>query len=170
MPSTKKPRKAYKPRERRLDNAALIFEGDQPLPDDTRNTILMPFHEAIRRIAHEDAPPSCWKKVVDGFNTAAAMCEQAGNSAIGLEIIYAGQNAMIAVRERMHQHNTLRFGANELPAINEAAALYETLLKTVSKRQYTKAVKECARRQAQNLVVKVKPFGTPRLGELREAA
>lgn len=163
----KKRNKAYKPREARKDVAALLFEGDQPLPDHQRASILIALHGAIRSMAKGTGTHEDWHTIVNALNTAQLICEGAGNKEVGLELVYAAQNAMISVAERCKNPDSpgfgkLGFGIGELPAINEGASLYEQLMETVTKRQYTRAIQEAVRRLESGAVVKVQKEGTKR--------
>ncbi|CAG2132370.1 hypothetical protein [Cupriavidus numazuensis] len=165
--TTKKRDKAYKPREARRDVLALIFEGDQPLPDHQRATILMSLHGSVRSMARGTGCAQDWHTIVNALNTSQMLCENAGNKEIGLEVVYAAQNAMINVAEACKnpnspRHGKLGFGPGDLPALNEGIAFYETLLEGVTKRQYTRAIQEAVRRLEMGAVVKVQKEGTKR--------
>jgi len=167
MATRKKRSKAYRPREVRRDIAVLLFDGDRPLPESTRASILIALHSAIRSVATGTAIHDDWHTIVNALNTAQLICEGAGNKEVGMEVVYAAQNAMIGVAERCKNPDSpgfgrLGFGVGELPAVNDGAALYEQLLETITKRQYTHAIQEALRRLAAGAVVKVQRDGTPR--------
>lgn len=167
MATKKKRSKAYKPRERRNDILPLLFESDQPLPDHQRASILIALHGAIASMAKGTGTHDDWHTIVNALNTAQLICEGAGYKEVGLEVVYAAQNAMIGVAERCKHpgspaHGRLVFGVGELPALNEGVALYETMIETVTKRQYTRAIQEALRRLQAGSVVKVQREGTPR--------
>lgn len=168
MATTKKKRsKAYKPRELRNDILPLLFESDQPLPDHQRASILIALHSAVSSMAKGTGCHEDWHTIVNALNTAQLLCEGAGNKDIGMEVVYAAQNAMIGVAERCKCPDSpgfgrLGFGVGELPALNDGIVLYEQLIETVTKRQYTRAIQEALRRLAAGAVVKVQREGTPR--------
>ena len=167
MATKKKRCKAYRPREVRNDVLPLLFEGDQPLPDHQRASILMALHGAVTSMARGTGCPQDWHTIVNALNTSQMLCENAGNKEIGLEVVYAAQNAMINVAEACKhpdspRYGKLGFGAGDLPVLNEGLVFYETLLEGVTKRQYTRAIQEAVRRLEAGAVVKVQREGTPR--------
>lgn len=168
MATPKKKRdKKYQPREARRDIAVLLFEGDQPLPAHQRASILMAVHGSVAAMAKGDGKPEDWHTIVNALNTAQLLCEDAGNKEIGLEVVYAAQNAMISVAERRKNpdgpgYGRFGFGVGELPDLNEGMRLYELLLESVTKRQYTRALQEGIRRLDAGDVVEVQREGTKR--------
>lgn len=159
----KRPGKKYHPREVRRDIAALLFEGDAPLPDHQRASLLMAVHGSALALVQGDAPRQEWHSIVSALNITQMLCEKAGNSHVGLEVVAAAQNAMIAVGERCHRVGRLGVTGDEMRAINEAIALYEQLLEIVTKRQYAAAIEEGMRRLATGDVIKLQRAGTPRM-------
>jgi RES domain-containing protein len=107
---------------------------------------------------------------VNALNIALVLAEDAGNNEIGLEVIYAAQNAMIAVAERYHRTQRLVFAGDELRDLNAGIALFENMVETVTKRQYTRAAAETVNRKNRGDVVRIKKDGQTKRFELKEAA
>lgn len=164
MATTKKKRnKAYRPREVRTNVAALLFDSDQPLSQSDRESILGAAHWSVQALARGQATRDDWHTIVNAMNTSQVLCEKAGNREVGLAVVYAAQNAMINVGERCKALGALRLGVGDLPKINEALALYEELLATVTKRQHAAAIFEADRRIRSGNVVRLKKEGTRRM-------
>lgn len=159
----KKRNKAYRPRDVRTNIAALLFESDQPLSQSDRATILGAAHWAVQALARGAATRDDWHTIVNALNASQVLCEKAGNREVGLAVVYAAQNAMINVGERCKALGALRLGVGDLPKINEAMALYEDLLATVTKRQHAAALIEADRRIRAGNVVRLKKEGTRRM-------
>ncbi|MGO4151401.1 hypothetical protein [Cupriavidus sp. YAF13] len=162
--------KKYHPREVRRDITELLFDGDQPLADHKRASLLLAVHASAASLMKGDAPRIVWHDITNALNIAQILCEKASNSEVGLEVIFAAQNAMIAVGERCHAVGRLGVSGDEIRAINDGIALYEQLLETVTKRQYTRAIEEGIRRLEAGDVVKLQRAGTPRMTTTHLAA
>lgn len=111
--------KKHRPREARRDIVALLFDGDQPLPDHQRASLLLAVHASAASLVKGDAPRIAWHDITNALNIAQILCEKAGNSDVGLEVIFAAQNAMIAVGERCHAVGRLGVSGDEMRAIND---------------------------------------------------
>ncbi|WP_438391105.1 hypothetical protein [Caballeronia sp. DA-9] len=169
MAANRKPRKAYIPRSKRKDVASFLFEGNSPLDSSTRTAVLTAVHAAALSIARGENNRDAWHTVVNALNIAQILCEDAGNREIGLEVIYAAQNAMIDVAERFHAVGRLVFDASGLTAMNSGIDLFEQLIETVSKLQYTRAAGESVRRVESGAVVSIKKNGTTKRFQLEAA-
>ena len=162
----------WKPTTPRRDIVDLLFDADQPLADHKRVSLLMAVHGSAQALIRGNAPRIVWHDITNALNIAQILCEGAGNSEVGLEVIFDAQNAMIAVGERCHAVGRLGASGDEIRAINNGIALYEQLLETVTKRQYTNAINEGIRRLKAGDVVKLQRAGTPRMttAQIGEAA
>jgi len=173
--SKKRRNKAYRPRDVRTNITALLFESDQPLSQSDRETILGAAHWSVQALARGQATRDDWHTIVNALNASQVLCEKANNREVGMAVIYAAQNAMINVGERCKAMGALRLGVGDLPRLNEAMALYEDLLASVTKRQHAAAIFEADRRIRSGNVVRLRKEGTRRmpaagLDEDREAA
>lgn len=164
MATKKKRDKTYRPRPVRSNIAALLFDSDQPLGQSDRESILGAAHWSVQALARGQATKDDWHTIVNALNCSQVLCETAGNRDVGLAVIYAAQNAMINVGERCKTLGVMRLGAGDLPKLNEAMALYEALLETVTKRQHATAIYEADRRIRSGNVVRMKRDGTRRMG------
>lgn len=156
MAVNKKPRKPYVARSKRKDITSFLFEGNAPLDVSTRTAILTAVHSAALSISRGENVKSAWHTVVNALNIAQILCEDAGNGRIGLDVVYAAQNAMIDAAENFHDKGRLAFGAGGLPAMNGGIELFEQLLETVTKLQYTRAAGESVRRTESKAVVMIR--------------
>lgn len=164
MSRSKKPRKAYRPREARIDIPALMFDSDGPIPDDARSSILLALHGSMAAMAKGDAVHGDWHTIVNCLNVMQILCEHASNKMVGLAVVYSAQNAMINIAERYKARGVLRFGIGEMQTVNDATTLFEDFLSTVSKRQYTGAIREVDKRMKHGNVVRIRATGTKRMG------
>jgi hypothetical protein len=156
MAGNKKPRKAHVPKSKRKDIISFLFDGNVPLDASTRTSILTAVHAAAVSLSRGTNDKSAWHTVTNALNIAQILCEDAGNNEIGLSIVYAAQNAMIDAAENFHKHERLAFGVGGLPAANAGIELFEQLLETVTKLQYTRAAGESVRRLEAKQVVMVR--------------
>ncbi|MDE1179475.1 hypothetical protein [Paraburkholderia sp.] len=147
-----------------------LMNGDEPLDASLRMTILTTVHASAASLARGSGDKESWNVIVNALNIALVLSEDAGNNALGLEVVYAGQNAMIAVAERFHRTERLVFAGGELQALNSALALFEQMVDTVTKRQYTRAAGETVRRKNAGDVVRIRKEGTTKRFELVEVA
>jgi hypothetical protein len=170
MSRSQKPRKAYKRKQVQTDAVMFLMNGDEPLDASLRMTILTTVHASAAGLAHGSCDKESWNILVNALNIALVLAEDAGNNEIGLEVIYAGQNAMIAVAERYHRAERLVFAGDELQSLNAGIALFENMVETVTKRQYTRAAGETVRRKNAGDVVRIKRGVETKRFELREAA
>jgi hypothetical protein len=170
MSRSQKPRKAYKQKPVQTDAVMFLLNGDEPLDQSLRTTILTTVHASAVSLTRGSNDKESWNIIVNALNIALVLCEDAGNNEIGLEVVYAGQNAMIAVAERYHRTERLVFAGEELQAMNGAITLFEQLVETVTKRQYTRAAGETVRRKNRGDVVKISRVGKTKRFEFKEAA
>lgn len=164
MSRSQKPRKAYRPREARIDIPALMFESDEPICEQSRSSILIALHGSMAAMAKGEAVHNDWHSIVNCLNVMQILCERSGNKMIGLAVVYSAQNAMINIAERYKAKGVLRFGRGEMATVNEATTLYEDFLSTVTKRQYTSAIREVDKRMKNGNVVRIRATGTKRMG------
>lgn len=170
MPTSKAKRgKAYKRRPVQTDAVMFLMNGDEPLDQGLRTTILTTVHASAAGLAHGSCDKESWNVLVNALNIALVLAEDAGNNEIGLEVIYAAQNAMIAVAERYHRTQRLVFAGDELRDLNAGIALFENMVETVTKRQYTRAAAETVNRKNRGDVVRIKKDGQTKRFELRAA-
>jgi hypothetical protein len=170
MSRSQKPRRPYKRRPVQTDAVMFLMNGDEPLDASLRTTILTTVHASAAGLAHGSCDKESWNVLVNALNIALVLAEDAGNNEIGLEVIYAAQNAMIAVAERYHRTQRLVFAGDELRDLNAGIALFENMVETVTKRQYTRAAAETVNRKNRGDVVRIKKDGQTKRFELREAA
>lgn len=173
MSRNKKPRKPYVARSKRKDIISFIFNGNEPLEVSMRTPILTAVHAAAFSLSRGTNDKSAWHTVTNALNIAQILCEEAGNREIGLEVIYAAQNAMIEAAENFNERGHLAFGRNGengLCAMNTGIELFERLLETVTKLQYTRAAGESVRRSESKQVVMVRRGKVTKRFQLAEAA
>lgn len=163
MARTRRTKKPYTPRPVSSEFVARLAEGDLPMGEAERRTLQLRLSAAVTAFLQGKATREDWGLLVGAFNTAAALCETAGNGQIGLDILYAAQDAMINVAERHIHTNKLGLSGDELARVNDGLDLFEQLIAIVTKRQYLRAKDEVYRRMAAGRVVKIKRTGTPRL-------
>ncbi|MEM5384160.1 hypothetical protein VSR68_11280 [Paraburkholderia phymatum] len=170
MAGNKKPRKAYRPRPVRTDIATFMFEGDAQLDATLQTSILTAVHAAATSLVRGANDESAWHTIVNAFNIAQILSETAGNREVGLNVMYAAQNAMIGIGERANETGRLVFTGEELKAMNAGVALFEQFAQTVSKRQYAAAAGESVRRVRVGTVVKLRRAGETKRFALLETA
>jgi hypothetical protein len=169
MSRNKKPRKAYVPRSNRKDIISFLFEGHEPLDASTRTSILTAVHAAALALSQGTSEKSAWHTLTNALNIAQILCEEAGNNEIGLNVIFAAQNAMIEAAENFHKSARLVFGERDLMAVNAGIDLFEQLVETVTKLQYTRAAGESVRRAESKQVVMVRRGKVTKRFELEAA-
>lgn len=169
MAANRKPRKPYKRKQVQTDALTFLMNGDEPLDPALRTTILTTVHASAASLARGSNDKEAWNILVNALNIALVLSEDAGNNEIGLEVIYAAQNAMIAVAERYHRTERLVFAGEELQAMNGGIDLFEQMADTVTKRQYTRAAGETVRRKNVGAVVRIKRGAETKRFELRAA-
>ncbi len=156
MAGNKKPRKPYVARSKRKDIVSFLFEGNDPLDQSARTAILTAVHAAAFSLARGTNEKDAWHTVTNALNIAQILCETAGNNEIGMNVVYAAQNAMIECAENFHKRARLVFGTGGLPAVNAGIDLFEQLIETVTKLQYTRAAGESVRRSESKQVVMIR--------------
>jgi hypothetical protein len=169
MGTTKKPRKRYMPKSKRKDIISFISNGSEPLDAGTRTSILTAVHAAAFSLSRGTNDKDAWHTVTNALNIAQILCEGAGNREIGINVIFAAQNAMIEAAENFHRRARLVFGTGGLPAVNAGIELFEQLIETVTKLQYTRANGEAIHRVESRQVVRVKRGALTKRFELEAA-
>lgn len=102
MGTTKKPRKRYMPKSKRTDIISFISNGSEPLDANTRTSILTAVHAAAFSLSRGTNEKDAWHTVTNALNIAQILCEDAGNREIGINVIFAAQNAMIECAENFN--------------------------------------------------------------------
>jgi hypothetical protein len=169
MPATKKPRKARKLVARK-DVVTTLFNADEPMQGEERLEVLTSVHMAALALSRGTGTKDQWDTIVVTGNIAIVLCETAGNRNVGLEPLYAMQNAMIGVCERFQEIGRFVLTGDELQAVNGGIALFETLVDTVSRRQYVRACAEYTRRLHAGKAVQIKRGKPTERFALRHAA
>jgi hypothetical protein len=169
MPSNRKPRKARKlvtPK----DIVSTLFNADEPMQGEEKLEVLTSVHMAALALSRGTGTKNEWDTLVVTGNIAIVLCETAGNRNVGLEPLYAMQNAMIAVCERFQEIGRFVLTGDELQAMNGGIALFEQLVDTVSRRQYVRACAEYTRRLHAGKAVQIKRGQATERFALRAAA
>jgi hypothetical protein len=169
MPTPKKPRKARKLVSRK-DVVSTLFNADEPMQGEEKLEVLTSAHMAALALSRGTGTKNEWDTLVVTGNIAIVLCESAGNRNIGLEPLYAMQNAMIAVCERFQEIGRFVLTGDELQAMNAGIALFEQLVDTVSRRQYVRACAEYTRRLHAGKAVQIRRGQATERFALRQAA
>lgn len=142
MPSTKKPRKAYKPKIVRRNNMDYLITGMKPLAciDDELVKLCIKNHAAFASLAQGKAGKTEFDILLTAFNmTEALMMQKLGDGYHG--VITEGQQAMYAIGVR-----SLRLGgkfiakSEELRALNKAMELHDAQLEICTVAELEKAI------------------------------
>jgi hypothetical protein len=169
MPSSKKPRKPRKLREVK-NHIMYLKNADEPMQGEERIEVLTSVHMAALSFSRGTATKGEWDTIVIGMNIAIVLCESAGNGEIGLRALYDAQNAMIEVAERFHVRGSFVLTGDELRAMNGGIHVFEALVDTVSRRQYTRACAEYTKRLNAGKAVQIRKGKATERFELRQAA
>jgi hypothetical protein len=169
MPSSKKPRKPRKLREVK-NHIMYLKNADEPMQGEERLEVLTSVHMAALSFSRGTATKAEWDTIVIGMNIAIVLCESAGNGEIGLRALYDAQNAMIEVAERFHVRDSFVLTGDELRALNGGIHVFEALVDTVSRRQYTRACAEYTKRLHAGKAVQIRKGKATERFELRQAA
>jgi hypothetical protein len=169
MPSSKKPRRPRKLREVK-NHIMYLKNADEPMQGEERLEVLTSVHMAALSFSRGTATKAEWDTIVIGMNIAIVLCESAGNGEIGLRALYDAQNAMIEVAERFHVRDSFVLTGDELRALNGGIHVFEALVDTVSRRQYTRACAEYTKRLNAGKAVQIRKGKATERFELRQAA
>jgi hypothetical protein len=169
MPSSKKPRKPRKLREVK-NHIMYLKNADEPMQGEERLEVLTSVHMAALSFSRGTATKAEWDTIVIGMNIAIVLSESAGNREIGLRALYDAQNAMIEVAERFHVRDSFVLTGDELRAMNGGIHVFEALVDTVSRRQYTRACAEYTKRLNAGKAVQIRKGKPTERFELRQAA
>jgi hypothetical protein len=145
MAGNKKPRRARKPREVK-NHVMHLYDADSPMQGEERIEVLTSVHMAALAFSRGAASKYEWDTIVIAMNVAIVLCESAGNREIGVQALYDTQNAMIDVCERFQVCGSYEMTGDELSAMNGGIHVFEQLVDTVSRRQYTRACAEYTKR------------------------
>jgi hypothetical protein len=169
MPSSKKPRKPRKLREVK-NHIMYLKNADEPMQGEERLEVLTSVHMAALSFSRGTATKAEWDTIVIGMNIAIVLSESAGNREIGLRALYDAQNAMIEVAERFHVRDSFVLTGDELRAMNGGIHVFEQLVDTVSRRQYTRACAEYTKRLSAGKAVQIRKGKATERFELKRAA
>jgi hypothetical protein len=169
MPSSKKPRKPRKLREVK-NHIMYLQNADEPMQGEERLEVLTSVHMAALSFSRGTATKAEWDTIVIGMNIAIVLSESAGNREIGLRALYDAQNAMIEVAERFHVRDSFVLTGDELRAMNGGIHVFEQLVDTVSRRQYTRACAEYTKRLSAGKAVQIRKGKATERFELKQAA
>jgi hypothetical protein len=169
MPSSKKPRKPRKLREVK-NHIMHLQNADEPMQGEERLEVLTSVHMAALSFSRGTATKAEWDTIVIGMNIAIVLSESAGNREIGLRALYDAQNAMIEVAERFHVRDSFVLTGDELRAMNGGIHVFEALVDTVSRRQYTRACAEYTKRLSAGKAVQIRKGKATERFELKQAA
>lgn len=164
---TRKRSKSYTPRPLYRDEALFLLNGNDPLAPERQRALLTAVHGAAASIAQGKNDHDQWGVLSEAFNIGQIVSEESGNSDIGLDVIFAAQNALISCGERCNSIGRLGFTGDELKAVNEGIRLFEQLIAMMTRRQYAHAVAECNKRKRHGNVTKVKRGTVAKRFELR---
>lgn len=159
MPVSKKPRAKRKLHAGHKDTVSKLFDGDAPMTGDERIGVLTSVHAAAAALSRGDGEKGAWDTLVYCMNIAVILCETAGNKEVGLLPVYGAMNALITMRERHDKTGRIMFGVDELPALNAGIGIWESLVDSVSRRQYVRASEEVLVRLKRGRSVKVRESG-----------
>jgi hypothetical protein len=167
--NTKKPRKPRKLREVK-NHIMYLQNADEPMQGEERLEVLTSVHMAALSFSRGTATKAEWDTIVIGMNIAIVLSESAGNREIGLRALYDAQNAMIEVAERFHVRDSFVLTGDELRAMNGGIHVFEALVDTVSRRQYTRACAEYTKRLSAGKAVQIRKGKATERFELKRAA
>lgn len=170
MAGNRKP--SRKPRKlREVKNHVMhLYDADSPMQGEERIEVLTSVHMAALAFSRGTATKDEWDTIVIAMNVAIVLCETAGNREIGLQALYDTQNAMIDVCERFQVRGRFVLTGEELRALNGGIHVFEALVDTVSRRQYTRACAEYTKRLSAGKAVQIRKGKATERFELREAA
>jgi hypothetical protein len=155
MPANKKPRKAHKRIEPK-NYVTFLHDADAPMKGEERLEVLTSVHIAAIDLCAGNGTRGRWDEIVTAMNIAAVLCETAGNKEQALQAIRDAQNAMIDIAERYQAAGAYTVEPSELAAINGGIHVFEQLVETVSRRQYTRACATYTKRLAAGNVVRIR--------------
>lgn len=170
MPGNKKPNR--KPRKfiEPKNHVTFLFNADAPMQGEERLEVLTSVHVAALALSRGEGTKNEWDVIVIAMNIAIVLCEAAGNREIGLRALYDTQNAMIDVCERYQARGKFILAGDELAAMNGGIHVFEALVATVSRRQYTRACAEYTKRLDAGKAVQIRAGKPTERFALRQAA
>lgn len=170
MAGNKKPKRKLRKLREVKNHIMYLQNADEPMHGEERLEVLTSVHMAALALSRGTATKAEWDTLVIGMNIAIVLCESAGNGEIGLRALYDAQNAMIDVAERFHVRSSFVLTGDELRALNGGIHVFEALVDTVSRRQYTRACAEYTKRLNAGKAVQIRKGQTTERFELRQAA
>jgi hypothetical protein len=170
MAGNKKPNRHPRKLREVKNHIMYLKNADEPMQGEERLEVLTSVHMAALSFSRGTATKAEWDTIVIGMNIAIVLSESAGNREIGLKALYDAQNAMIDVAERFHVRDSFVLTGDELRAMNGGIHVFEQLVDTVSRRQYTRACAEYTKRLSAGKAVQIRKGKATERFELREAA
>jgi hypothetical protein len=162
----RKPRKVIEPK----NHVMYLYDADAPMKGEERLEVLTSIHAAALALSRGEGTKDHWDVIVVGMNVAIVLCETAGNREIGLRALYDTQNAMIDLCERFQARGKFILTGDELAAMNGGIHVFEQLVATVSRRQYTRACAEYTKRLDAGKAVQIRAGKPTERFALRQAA
>jgi hypothetical protein len=162
----RKPRKVIEPK----NHVMYLYDADAPMKGEERLEVLTSVHMAALALSRGEGTKNEWDVIVIAMNVAIVLCETAGNREIGLRALYDTQNAMIDLCERFQARGKFILTGDELTAMNGGIHVFEALVATVSRRQYTRACAEYTKRLDAGKAVQIRAGRQTERFALRKAA
>lgn len=170
MAGNKKPSRKPRTFREKKNHVMYLYNADAPMHGEERIEVLTSVHMAALAFSRGTAGKAEWDTIVIAMNVAIVLCESAGNREIGLQALYDTQNAMIDVCERVQDGSSFTLWSDELNAMNGGIHVFEQLVDTVSRRQYTRACAEYTKRLDGGKAVRIKQGKATERFALRQAA
>ena len=144
MPSNKKPRKKYRPREIRAMPIDYVLSGFKPLGADASLRLRTVMHTSYDAMLTGNATKTDWQGMTDALNVALAMSRLYYDSAYADEIT-AAQRAHAASGNRYLRGMPFSYNLAERAAVRQAMLVHEVHLDQATVENIEKAWKEVRR-------------------------
>jgi hypothetical protein len=165
MPSTKKPRKRYRPRPVSLTPVDDAIAYASKLRDSQQTDLQDPLQRAFDGLRTGTGGWPAWCAMADGMNVAERLA-QAGIASDRLPEIRTAQAALAAVYERHQQRNTWTLRGPELEALDFALLLHRVQLQHATQAEVAAAISKVQRCVQQALAGNASPDALMCVGQL----
>lgn len=153
MPSSKKPRKPYRPKRVLRNPIEWVVTGVKPATEDAQTKLKVGLHWSMAKITKGEGDTTDWQNVSDALNVSMVLCEM-GLGKEYLPELETAMYAMVDLRDRYKKTGRMVLKALEMQAINLGLELHDEQIAVAPVKDMELALAEVQRRLASRNFVK----------------
>lgn len=146
MPTSKKPRKKYRPKPILKDPVGEAIKLINPAKQEHATSIQIIVHDAMARLTKGVGTPHDWQTVADAINVTIVLCEKGYAPPEWMPDILAARDAMKAARDRHKSGKALLFKGEEIQLVNEALLVHDQQIEVALLKDVEWALKDVSQR------------------------